>query len=54
MINWKTLVSECLQERANQRSGKNAVAVFRTNSQCSDEVGGHVQQNISMIKSMFL
>ena len=33
---------------------KNTVAVVRTNSGCKEEVVGHVQQNMSMIESMFL
>ena len=32
---------------------KNTVAMVRTNSGCKEEVVGHVQQNMSMIESVF-
>ena len=51
------MVGECLQcvkEQTNEVD-KNTVAVVHTNNSHSKEkVVGHVQQNISMIVSMFL
>ena len=57
MIIWKPLVGECLQcvKEPNSKVDKNPVAVVRTNNSLSkEEVVGQVQQNISMIVSMFL
>ena len=51
----KPLVGECLQfkKEPTKELDKNAVTWVRTNSHFKEEVVGHVQQNISMILSMF-
>ena len=57
MTIWKQMVGECLQcvKEPTNEVDKNTVAVVRTNNSHSKEkVVGHVQQNISMIVSMFL
>ena len=51
----KPLVGEYLQfkKEPTKELDKNAVTWVRTNSHFKEEVVGHVQQNISMILSMF-
>ena len=51
----KPLVGEYLQfkKEPTNELDKNAVTWVRTNSHFKEEVVGHVQQNISMILSMF-
>ena len=56
MIIWKPVVCVCLKcvKEPTNEVDENAVAVVCTNSHCKEEVVCHMQQNISMIMSMFL
>ena len=56
MIIWKPVVCVCLKcvKEPTNEVDENAVAVVCTNSHCKEEVVCDMQQNISMIMSMFL
>ena len=56
MTIWKPLVCVCLKyvKEPTNKVDENAVDVVCTNSHCKEEVVCHMQQNISMIMSVFL
>ena len=55
MIVWKPLVDECLQcvKEPNNKVGKNAIFLVRTNSHYKREVIVHVQQKFPLLYPYF-